>query len=83
MRLWFDHVGGGLTAKGGSLTGFEVAGSDGKFVPAEAVIDGKTIVVSSPSVSMPAYVRYGWSEDPPCNLYNIEGLPASPFRSGE
>ncbi len=83
MRLWFDHVGGGLTVKGGSLTGFEVAGSDGKFVPAEAVIDGKTIVVSSPSVSVPAYVRYGWSDDPPCNLYNIEGLPASPFRSGE
>ena len=53
MRLWFDHVGGGLTAKGGSLTGFEIAGADRKFVPADAAIDGATIVVSSPSVSAP------------------------------
>jgi sialate O-acetylesterase len=83
MRLWFDHVGGGLTAKGGSLTGFEIAGADRKFVPADAAIDGATIVVSSPSVSAPVGVRYAWSDDPRCNLYNAEGLPASPFRSGE
>jgi len=83
LRLWFDHMGGGLTAKGGSLTGFEIAGADRKFVPAEAAIDGATIVVSSPSVSAPVFVRYAWSDDPRCNLYNAEGLPASPFRSGE
>jgi sialate O-acetylesterase len=83
MRLWFDHVGGGLTAKGGSLTGFEIAGAERKFVSAEAVIDGATIVVSSPSIAAPASVRYAWSDDPRCNLYNAEGLPASPFHSGE
>lgn len=83
LRLWFDHVGGGLMAKGGSLTGFEIAGADRKFVPAEAAIEGATIVVSSPSVSAPVSVRYAWSDDPRCNLYNAEGLPASPFRSGE
>jgi sialate O-acetylesterase len=83
MRLWFDHIGGGLTAKGGSLQGFEIAGADRNFVRAEAVIDGATIMVSSPSVSRPVSVRYGWSDDPRCNLYNAEGLPASPFRSGE
>jgi len=83
MRVWFDHTGGGLTARGGALAGFEIAGSDHKFVPAEAVIDGATIVVSSTAVTAPAYVRYGWSDDPHCNLYNADGLPASPFRSGE
>jgi sialate O-acetylesterase len=83
MRVWLDHVGRGLVAKGGELAGFEIAGADRKFVPAEAVIDGATVVVSSPSVSAPAYVRYGWSDDPHCNLYNVDGLPASPFRSGD
>ena len=83
MRLWFDHAGGGLTAKGGSLTGFEIAAADRKFVPAEATIDNATVLVSSPAVSAPAFVRYAWSDDPQCNLYNAEGLPASPFRSGE
>jgi sialate O-acetylesterase len=76
-------VGGGLTAKGGSLTGFEIAGADRKFVPAEAAIEGATIVVSSPSISAPVSVRYAWSDDPRCNLYNADGLPASPFHSGE
>jgi sialate O-acetylesterase len=83
LRLWFDHVGGGLTAKGGSLTGFEIAGADRKFVPAEAAFEGATIVVSSPSISAPVSVRYAWSDDPRCNLYNADGLPASPFHSGE
>jgi sialate O-acetylesterase len=83
LRLWFDHIGGGLTTKGASLTGFEIACGDRKFVPADAVIDGATIVVSSPSISAPVGVRYAWSDDPRCNLYNAEGLPASPFHSGE
>ena len=83
IRLWFDHQGGGLTAKGGSLTGFEIAGTDHKFVPAEAAIDGANVVVSSAAIAAPAYVRYGWADDPHCNLYNADGLPASPFQSGE
>jgi sialate O-acetylesterase len=83
MRIWFDHTGTGLVAKGSSLLGFEIAGDDGKFVPADAVIDGTTVRTSSGTVNRPAYVRYGWKDDPRCNLYNVEGLPASPFASRE
>ncbi len=79
--LHFDHVGGGLVAKGGPLTGFTVAGDDGEFHPASAGIRGDTVVVSSPRVSEPAAVRYGWANVPEVNLFNEAGLPASPFRS--
>jgi sialate O-acetylesterase len=80
LRAWFDHA-KGLTAKGGDVTGFEVAGADGKFVPASAKIEGETIVVSSPSIAEPVAVRYGWPNSPQCNLFNSDGLPASPFTS--
>jgi sialate O-acetylesterase len=83
VRIWFEHTGAGLSAKRGVLKGFEVASADRKFVSADARIEGKTVVVSSSSVRMPAFVRYGWADDPDCTLYNAEGLPASPFRSGE
>lgn len=80
--LSFDHVGGGLSAKGGeSLKGFAIAGADRKFVWADAEIDGDKVVVSSDSVSEPVAVRYAWADNPVCNLYNKEGLPASPFRT--
>jgi sialate O-acetylesterase len=82
IRAWFDHA-KGLMAKGGELTGFEVAGVDGKFVAAPATIDGETVLVASPSVAEPMFVRYGWANSPQCNLFNGEGLPASPFRSVE
>ncbi len=82
LRVWLDHA-NGLIAKGETATGFEVAGRDGKYVPAKAVIDGTTIVVSSPDVSEPVFVRYGWANSPQCNLFNGEGLPASPFTSEE
>ncbi len=81
MRVYFDHVGGGLTAKGGSLKGFEVAGADGHFEAAQATIDGETVVVSAPGVARPMRVRYAWANDPPASLFNTEGLPASPFQS--
>ena len=79
LRIWFTHVGTGLMVKGPTLTSFEIAGSDGKFVPAEARVDGDTIVVSSPTVEDPTAARYGWANSPECNLFNKEGLPASPF----
>ncbi len=79
IRISFDHTGGGLLARGGRLVGFEIAGADGKFVPADAVIEGSTVVVSSGSVDQPVHTRYAWKDDPRCNLYNTEGLPASPF----
>jgi sialate O-acetylesterase len=80
--LEFEHVGGGLVAVGGeSLKGFAVAGADRKFVWADAAIEGNTVVVSNDEVSEPVAVRYGWANNPVCNLYNKEGLPATPFRT--
>jgi len=81
MRLYFDHANSGLLAKGDALIGFEIAGSDGEFFTAQASIDGKTVVVSSPQVKEPVAVRYGWAGNPLCNLYNKDDLPASPFSS--
>ena len=83
IRVWFDHHAKGLAPKGGVLTGFEVAGADGKFVPATATIDGNTVVAASDAVAEPVAVRYGWANSPLCNLFNGEGLPASPFTSVE
>jgi sialate O-acetylesterase len=80
IRVWFDHA-KGLTAKGGEVAGFEVAGADGTFSPASAHIEGETVLASSPSVPDPAFVRYGWANSPKCDLFNSEELPASPFTS--
>lgn len=77
----FKHTGSGLTAKDGELKGFFVAGADGLFWPAKAEIQGETVEVFSDKVSEPMSVRYGWANVPDVNLYNKEGLPASPFRS--
>jgi sialate O-acetylesterase len=74
LRVWFDHA-DGLAARGEGVVGFEIAGADRKFAPAEARIDGGTVVVQGPGV----WVRYGWKDNPDCNLYNAAGLPASPF----
>jgi len=63
--------------------GFFIAGDDKKWVEAEAAIDGESVLVSSPRVPKPAAVRYGWANSPRCNLYNKEGLPASPFRTDD
>jgi sialate O-acetylesterase len=79
--LSFTHVGSGLMAKGGELKGFTIAGADGSFVAAKAAIDGDKVVVSSAEVSKPAAVRYGWANTPDVNLFNKEGLPATPFRT--
>jgi sialate O-acetylesterase len=81
IRLSFEHLGGGLVAKGGKLTDFAIAGADKQFVWADAVIQGDTIVVSSPQVAEPVAVRYDWANNPAGNLYNAAGLPAAPFRT--
>ena len=79
--LTFAGVGSGLVAKGGGpLNGFTVAGSDHKFVPAQARIEGSKVVVWNDQVPSPAVVRYAWADNPEgANLYNKEGLPASTF----
>jgi sialate O-acetylesterase len=79
--IWFDSVGRGLDAKGGSLSGFAIAGSDQKFVPATARIVENRVVVSSPEVKDPKAVRYAWADYPMATLYNRDGLPAVPFRT--
>jgi sialate O-acetylesterase len=81
LRLWFDHIASGLEAHGGTLEGFTIAGAQGDFVPAEAHIDGMSIIVSSPKVRQPTAVRYAWGGDKTGNLYNSAGLPAPPFRT--
>lgn len=96
-RVIFDHVGSGLMIgekeihkpyepvkeiKEGELAEFAISGQDGKWHWARAVIDGKTVLVSSPEVKNPVAVRYAYRMNPAgANLYNKEGLPASPFRS--
>lgn len=85
IRLYFKNLGGGLMIRPGDtkLTGFAVAGPDLNFVWADAVIEGDTIVVSSPEVEYPKFVRYGWAWNPNVNLYNKAGLPAITFRTDE
>ncbi len=81
IRVWFNHAGAGLETRNGELETFEVAGRDQHFVPAQARIDGDTVVASAATVPKPVYVRYGWCDYCACNLYNKDGLPASPFQS--
>jgi sialate O-acetylesterase len=84
IRLSFDHAEGGLVARDGArLAGFAVSGNDGRFIWADAVIEGKDVVLSSPEVKRPAAARYAWADNPACNLYNRAGLPASPFRTDD
>ena len=80
IRVWFTHA-QGLTSHGQPIDAFEIAGADHHFVPAQAHIDGDTVVVSSPELKDPVYVRYGWMGVVDHNLYNAAGLPASTFTS--
>ncbi len=81
--LSFDSLGGGLEARGGKLTGFAIAGEDKKFVWGDAVIEGDKVVVGSASVAKPVAVRFGWADFPIVNLFNKEGIPATPFRTDD
>jgi sialate O-acetylesterase len=85
IEFTFTNVGSGLIAKGsGELKGFAIAGADRQFVWAQAKIDGDIILVWSDQIKHPVAVRYAWADNPEgANLYNMEGLPASPFRTDE
>ncbi len=94
-RLAFDHLGGGLvigaapnpkdggapTIPDSTLKGFVIAGADRKFVPAQAKIEGATVVAWAEGIQTPVAVRYAWLSNPVANLYNKEQLPAAPFRT--
>ncbi|MCZ7648209.1 MAG: hypothetical protein M5U26_23610 [Planctomycetota bacterium] len=80
--LSFTHLGGGLTlSDSGPPRGFAVAGADGVFRPAEARIEGDTVVVSSPEVAVPVHVRYAFVDGPNVNLFSAAGLPMVGFRT--
>jgi sialate O-acetylesterase len=87
--LSFDHVGGGLAGKYGTLNGFEVCGKDRVFVPAKAQIKGETVEVTADGVDAPVAVRFGWKNYPVTNLWNRQqdgkqiALPATPFRTDD
>ncbi|HVZ25105.1 MAG TPA: sialate O-acetylesterase, partial [Sediminibacterium sp.] len=86
IRLHFSNTGSGLIAKGpdDSLHYFAIAGADKHFVWAHAKIENNTVVVWSNIIPAPKYVRYAWADNPDgANLYNKEGLPASPFRTDQ
>jgi sialate O-acetylesterase len=96
IRIRFRNIGGGLAIGApppnaektsvpmpSELSGFGIAGDDRHFVWAEAVIDGNTVLVSAEGVPHPISVRYDWAQNPPGDLYNKEGLPASPFRTDD
>lgn len=81
----FKHTGSGLVTNDGEAPGsFAIAGADKKFVWAKAQIDGDKVIVSQQGITTPLYVRYAWADNPHhANLYNKEGLPASPFRTDQ
>lgn len=70
-----------IMVKGDQPTGFVIAGPDMRFYPARAEVKGNIVIVTSPNVSVPVAVRYGWADNPPCNLYGNNGLPLAPFRT--
>lgn len=81
IRLHFAHADGGLVVKGAKPGEFSIAGDDRKFYWADAHIEGKTVIVSSPEVPHPTQVRYAWQSNPEATLFNGAGLPAGPFRT--
>jgi len=83
IRIYFNYTDGGLVAKDGALKEFTIAGADQKFAPAQAIIDGASILVWSDSVLSPTAVRFAWKNFPRPNLYNSANLPASPFRTDD
>ncbi len=83
ISIDFSHAASGIMQKGDRLKGFVVSGTDKKFSFAEARIVGNTVIISSANVPQPVAVRYGWADFPSVNLFNKEGIPASPFRSDD
>lgn len=81
VLLDFQNTGKGFLAKNSVLTGFTIAGADHVFYPATAVIEGDKIEVYAPQVNAPLAARYGWADNPECNLYGENGLPVAPFRT--
>ena len=82
VTITFTHA-AGLTAAGGEMKGFVIAGDDREWKPALTKIDGDKVIVSTPDGANAAAVRYAWASDPEWSLTNGAGLPASPFRTDD
>jgi sialate O-acetylesterase len=82
-RVTFGPPEGGLSSLTARITGFELAGADRAFHPAEARFDGSDLILTSPAVPDPVAVRYAWRNAPTASLYNHAGLPAEPFRTDD
>ena len=80
VRLGFSPIAGGLKSREGKPEGFDMAGTEGAFMPAQACIEGAEIVVWSESVPAPRGIRYAFADRPAPNLVNSRGLPLTPFR---
>jgi sialate O-acetylesterase len=81
LRVSFDYAETGLVSRDGKpLSWFEIAGPDGTFIAADAVIDGDAVLVSAPGVTRPTAVRFAWRNMATPNLMSREGLPANSFR---
>ncbi len=81
MALTFDHAENGFEVKGGNITGFELAGADKKFYPADAEIQGSLITICADEVSEPVYARYAWGNFPEYSVFGKNGIPMAPFRT--
>ena len=82
VEISFDHAEHGLMSiDNQALNSFEIAGTDGHFVPADASTEGSKLLVRSPAVASPAFVRFAWNETAQPNFFNKDGLPAAPFES--
>ena len=82
----YENVGSGLKTKDkyGYIRGFQMAGADQKFYWAQATIAGANVIVTCPQVQTPVAVRYAWDNNPgQLDLYNEQGLPATPFRTDQ
>ena len=80
LILSFDQE---VVAKEGAPKGFILAGPDGKYVPAQATIRGKEVILQSDQIEIPTAACYAWADNPVCNLYGKSGLPVPPFRTRE
>ncbi len=83
FQIRFDNAQGGLKLKDDKPAGFEIAGADKQWKPAQARMASNLLVLSNPEVKTPVAVRYAWAANPPASLFNGAGLPASPFRTDD
>lgn len=80
LRIKLSETHGAMKLQGDMVKGFEIAGPDKIYYPAQVTLDGETLVVSASQVSDPAWVRFGWKNSPEITLFNKAGLPLAPFR---